>query len=621
MEQFQAEKPAAWQQRYHAFNILKTSLAAANPKRGLAVTNRSGRYQLYAWDVPSGDLRQLTDSSTGVSSGYISPDGRYVYYLKDQEGNEIGHFMRVPFEGGTPEDATPDLPPYASLGIGPLISQDGKWAALSFADQTGFHLYGAEVEPSGKLTSLVSLFHSKLMAGMPLISKMAEVVVVHSTDRSNSHQFSLLAFDPKTGRSLGELWDGPGSSVEAEIVSPLAGDSRFLGASDKSGLKRPLIWNPLTGERTDFALEELEGEVTPLDWSEDGATILLSQVAGAKVQLYRFELAGQKLTRLDHPSGSMGQPGYIIPAYFGTEGRIFAHWQDATHPPQLIELDAQTGAQIATLLEPGPVPASQPWKSVTFPSSDGQSVQAWLSTPGDTSGGPYPAVMHIHGGPFGVTVETFSPAIQAFLDYGFAVLSINYRGSTTFGREFENKITGQPGYWELEDMLAARKFLVENGIAHPSKIFLNGGSYGGYLTLLGLGKTPELWAGGMALVAIADWTEMYADEAPTLRGAHVSLFRGRPDETPEQHIISSPITYAEHVIAPVLIIQGRNDTRTPARQLELYEVKMRGLGKPVELHWFEAGHVIGGSELGLHHMEIMLEFAGRVLKEISGLKD
>ena len=120
----------------------------------------------------------------------------------------------------------------------------------------------------------------------------------------------------------------------------------------------------------------------------------------------------------------------------------------------------------------------------------------------------------------------------------------------------------------------------------------------------------------MALVAIADWTEMYADEAPTLKGAHVSLFGGRPDETPEQHIISSPITYAEHVIAPVLIIQGRNDTRTPARQLELYEMKMRGLGKPVELHWFEAGHVIGGSELGLQHMELMLDFAGRVLQEI-----
>src|SRR5437016_76526 len=128
MEQIQIEKTAPWQLRYQAFNILRTNLAAANPDRGLAVTNRSGRYQLYAWDVPTGDLRQLTDSPTGVSSGYISPDGRYVYYLKDNQGNEIGHFVQVPFEGGEPVDVTPDLPPYSSLGTGPTISRDGQSA-------------------------------------------------------------------------------------------------------------------------------------------------------------------------------------------------------------------------------------------------------------------------------------------------------------------------------------------------------------------------------------------------------------------------------------------------------------------------------------------------------------
>lgn len=619
MKQIEMGINTSWKQRYTAYNVLRTSLASANPARGLAVTNRSGRYQLYAWDVPTGDLRQVTDSSTGVSFGYISPDGRYIFYLKDQQGNEIGHFVRVPFEGGEAEDFTPGLglysSLYSSLGVGLIISRDGGSAALSFADQDGFHFYSSRLNSSANLGKLLPLFHSRRMSGMPLITTGGEVVLVHSSDRSSSNQFSLLAFSPATGDLVNELWDGPGNGVEAEVVSPLPGDTRVLASTDKTGLKRPVLWNPLTGERTDFALAELEGEVTPLDWSEDGESILLSQVAGAKVQLYRFELTSQTLTRLDHPEGSLGQPGYISPAYFSPDGRIFAHWQDATHPPQLIALDARTGVQTATLLEPGPVPPGQPWKSVTFPSSDGESVQGWLSVPGDADG-PFPTVLHIHGGPHAVTVETFSPAIQAFLDHGFAVLSLNYRGSTTFGREFEHKISGKPGYWELEDLVAARKYLVDNRIAHPARIFLNGGSYGGYMTLLGLGKTPDLWAGGMALVAIADWTEMYADEAPTLQGAHVSLFGGRPDETPEQHVISSPITYAEQVRAPVLIIQGRNDTRTPARQLELYAARMKALGKPVELHWFDAGHVIGGSELGLQHMELMLDFAYRILKQI-----
>jgi dipeptidyl aminopeptidase/acylaminoacyl peptidase len=133
--------------------------------------------------------------------------------------------------------------------------------------------------------------------------------------------------------------------------------------------------------------------------------------------------------------------------------------------------------------------------------------------------------------------------------------------------------------------------------------------------LQALGKRPDLWAGGMAGIAIADWALQFEDSADMLKGVMVAFFGGTPEEKPDQYAASSPITYVENVSAPVLIIQGRNDTRTPARPVEVYEQKMRALGKPIEVHWYEAGHLgsFAQVELSIQHQELMLRFAYRVI--------
>jgi dipeptidyl aminopeptidase/acylaminoacyl peptidase len=301
----------------------------------------------------------------------------------------------------------------------------------------------------------------------------------------------------------------------------------------------------------------------------------------------------------------------VAGTYFGTDGEIFAQWQAAAHPSQLIGLDAQTGKNTRIVLTAGNVPPGHSWKSISFPSSDGQTIQGWLGVPDGQ--GPFPTILHTHGGPTSVMTERWMPESQAWIDHGFAFLTINYRGSITFGRTFEEQIWGNVGYWEMEDLAAAHKWLVNEGISQPDGILLTGLSYGGFITLMGLGRLPDLWAGGMAGIAISDWAMQYEDIADTLRGYDVALFGGTPEEKPEQYRLSSPITYAENVKAPTLIIQGRNDTRTPARPIEVYEQKLRELGKPIEIHWFDAGHWGAGVEQDIQHLEIMLRFAYRVL--------
>ena len=135
--------------------------------------------------------------------------------------------------------------------------------------------------------------------------------------------------------------------------------------------------------------------------------------------------------------------------------------------------------------------------------------------------------------------------------------------------------------------LEAMRRMVEKGIAQPDAVFVTGESYGGYLTLLALGKRPELWAGGMAGIAIADWSLIYEDSSDALRGYQRVLFGGTPEEKSEVYAKSSPITYADTLQAPLLVIQGSNDTRCPARQMQVYESKLKELGKQIEVHWFE----------------------------------
>ncbi len=601
----QLDDQAVWKQRCRAPVIAGTLIAPANPARGLAVGNKTGTFQLYAWDVPSGTLRQLTARPTGIISAELSGDGRYVYYLDDQLGNEVGHFARIPFEDGPPEDLTPDLPPYSSFSFD--SSGSGSHFGFTSADSDGFSCYSIETKATGTLGARRRLFHSRKLALGPTYSYDGAVAVLATTERAETLQYNLLAFDTATGRQIAELWDRQGTSIEISGFAPRPGDLRLTGTTNRTGVKRPFIWDLATLERRDIDCGSLAGEVVPVDWSPDGTRVLLCHFVQAVQHLYLYDVATGVVTPLRHPSGTYALYG----TYFHQNGQILAQWQDAAHPPQVIALEGQTGTKTGTVLAAGKVPPGRTYTSISFASSDGQIIQGWLGQPDGP--GPFPTILDTHGGPETVATEVYRPVSQAWMDHGFAFLTINYRGSTTFGREFQEKIRGDVGHWEMEDVAAARHWLVREGIAHPDQIFLTGWSYGGYNTLMALGKWPDLWAGGMAGIAISDWAMAYEDSADTLKGYLVALFGGTLLEKPEQYRLSSPITYAEHVKAPVLIIQGRHDTRTPARPIEVYEQTLKALGKSVEVHWFGAGHLGEGVEQDIKHFELMLKFVYRVL--------
>ncbi|HDI02372.1 MAG TPA: S9 family peptidase, partial [Ignisphaera sp.] len=202
---------------------------------------------------------------------------------------------------------------------------------------------------------------------------------------------------------------------------------------------------------------------------------------------------------------------------------------------------------------------------------------------------PGPGIVYVHGGPWAEVRDTWSLMIVSLVVSGFHVLAPNFRGSTGYGDEFRVLDIGDPGGGDLMDIIYARNWAVEHNIVDKDKVAVMGYSYGGYMTYLALGKTPEYWCCGVAGAGIVDWEEMYGLSDAIFRKFIDVLFAQRKEIMKER----SPITYVENVRSPLCIIHPQNDTRTPLKPVLRYIAKLLDLGKTFEVHVIpDMGHVI-----------------------------
>jgi dipeptidyl aminopeptidase/acylaminoacyl peptidase len=222
-------------------------------------------------------------------------------------------------------------------------------------------------------------------------------------------------------------------------------------------------------------------------------------------------------------------------------------------------------------------------------------------------------VFLVHGGPTSHDADAFSPEVAAWVDAGFAVVRVNYRGSTGYGSAWRDAIEHRVGLTELDDIAATRDWAVASGLSDPNRIVLAGASWGGYLTLLGLGVLPNSWSLGIAGVPVADYVAAYEDEMEALRAFDRSIFGGTPQEVPERYRASSPISYVDAVSVPVLVLAGANDPRCPIRQIDNYLERLASGGVPHEVYRFDAGHGSLVVEERIRQVSAQLDFARRHL--------
>jgi dipeptidyl aminopeptidase/acylaminoacyl peptidase len=560
-----------WVRRYQLKRTTLLGWAIDAPNAALLASNESGAWQLYSLDVAAGKRVQLTHDPAGRGWGQLSPDGRWVYYLKDDHGSETGAIVRVPFAGGAEETMTADLGPFAIEGMS--FDRSGKTLVFAASDGEGYRFHRLA---GGKRTQL---YQSKNEAYSPSLSADGKYVAIIETERKNNRHFATLFLDATTGARLVELFDGDPSSIHVSDWSPVPGDERMLLNADRSGFQRPAIYDLKKRKRIELDVATLPGTVEALHWSADAKSILLRQELDGRRHLDTYTVKSGKLTVVPTPDG------ILYSTSFRPDGKIWTMYESAAVTSRLLEIDA-AGRATVKLASEEPPPGTA-LTSIHFPGARGDSVHAFLGVPAKRNGA---AVVVVHGGPRGTSLDAFSPSLQSFLDAGYVVVTPNYHGSAGFGRDFAESIVGDPMRLELDDFAAARRHLVEHQLADGKLVFVTGWSYGGYSTLSCLARQPDDWAGGVAGVAIADVPLLYDEQRESLRGWTITNFGGTPKEKATLMRERSPITYAEQLKAPLLIIQGQHDSRTPPRQIQEFERRLADLKKDFAIRWFDAGH-------------------------------
>ncbi|MFW3170095.1 prolyl oligopeptidase family serine peptidase [Geodermatophilus sp. CPCC 206100] len=582
-----AEVTARWQARFRAPRVSLPDWALEAPHRCLYTSDVSGVVEQYAWDRRTDVHRQVTDRANGTLIGTLSPDGETIWWFADTDGDEFGTWMVQPFAGGADRVAVPEVEPAypAGLEIGTRV------VAIGRSTDDGSELWLAPVGGTPRV-----VYRHEDPASVDALTHDEDLLVISHSEHGDPRYPALRVLRTSDDSVLAEKWDGEGRGLHALEFAPLPGDRRLLVGHERRGREELLVWDVGTDTETELVLD-LPGDVTA-GWYPDGTALLVGHDHAARSELYRYDLATGTLEALDTPRG------VVRGATARPDGTVELAWSNAQQPPVIRRADGPV-----VLAAPGEEPpAAYPVEDRWVPGPGGD-VHALLVRPAGPA--PYATAFLVHGGPESADDDSYRARRAAYVDAGYAVVHVNYRGSTGYGSAWRDALTGRPGLTELEDVAAVYDALVAEGFLDPGRALITGGSWGGFLTLLGLGTQPERWAAGIAEVPVADYLAAYEDEMEGLRAYDRALFGGSPEEVRDVYVRSSPITYVDDVRAPVLVVAGANDPRCPIRQIENYLGRLDELDKPHEVYRFDAGHGSLVIEETIRQVEVALSFALR----------
>ncbi|MGI5456611.1 S9 family peptidase [Streptomyces sp. CA-249302] len=601
------EEMPDWERRFRAPRVSLPDWAEDAPDHSLFVSNATGTYELYAWDRASGEQRQVTDRPNGTTDGVLSPDGAWIWWFDDKDGDEFGVWRRQPFEGGPDDLAAPGLD--ASYPAGLALGRDGRTAIVGRStdeEGTTIHLARTDSEP-------VEIYRHRESAGVGDLSHDGTLIAVEHTEHGDAMHSALRVLRPD-GTAVAELDDTKGGTEELGLevlgFAPVDGDTRLLIGHQRRGRWEPLVWDVATGEETDLALD-LPGDVGA-EWYPDATGLLIAHSFEARSELFRYDLESAALAKIPTP------PGTVSGATARPDGSVEYLWSSAAEPSTVRSTGGTSQAREAAgegkvvldppgMKSPGSVPVQDVWVE-----GPGGRIHALVQKPAGVTG-PVPTVFDIHGGPTWHDSDSFAAGPAAWVDHGYAVVRVNYRGSTGYGREWTDALKHRVGLIELEDIAAVRDWAVSSGLSDPDRLILSGGSWGGYLTLLGLGVQPDAWTLGIAAVPVADYVTAYHDEMEALKAMDRTLLGGTPEEVPDRFEASSPLTYVDKVRAPVYISAGVNDPRCPIRQIENYVKRLESREATHEVYRYDAGHGSLVVDERIKQVRLELDFAERHL--------
>lgn len=562
-----------------------------NPERALArvapdgsrlswLAPRDGVLNVWVRDLDGGEAVPVTDDrDRGVRSYTWSRDSTRILYAQDVGGDENTHVYAVDARGGgRARDLTPFPGVRAGLIAAPRATPRHVLVSMNLRDRTLFDAYRLTLA-TGRL-ELVGRNPGNVIGW--LADREGRVRAARAQTPAGDYQ--LLVRDREDGemRVVAEYANEDGGHPFAFTPD---GARLWVGSARGSDLLRLVELDPADGsERVVDADQEVD-LAAPLISDRTGE-LLGAAYLRDRVVLHAFDerLARdwERVRALHHGDPRItGQDA---------EERIWVVAFDDDRDPGATFLYRRDGGRSEFLHRSRPwldPETLAPMRPVTITSRDGLPLRSYLTLPLDVEARDLPAVLYVHGGPWARDAWGYDPMAQLLANRGYAVLQVNYRGSTGFGKSFMHAAEREFAGRMHDDLIDGVEWLVSEGIADRSRIGIYGGSYGGYAALVGATFTPDVFAAVVSVVGPSSLVTLVRSFPPYWRPLLASTwFRyvGDPEDPDQLADLEarSPLNFVDRIVAPLLVIQGANDPRVTKAESDQIVAALRARGVEVE---------------------------------------
>lgn len=524
------------------------------------------------------------DRSTGIRMYAWAETGDRILYLQDLDGDENFHLYAVDLVGGEPVDLTP----HEGATVGDLITDPNHpteiLVGLNARDPQLFDLHRidlatgeswVEAQNPGAYVGWLTDHQFRVRGATVAQEDGGFGLLVSKSVEAGFEPF--LRWGPEdNGSALGFTPDDHGLYVEDSLHSDTTevysidletGERTVLAHSDRVDAG-PVLIHPSTHQiqAVGFALHRLEWTILDDDIRADFEA--LGEIADGEISIVSRDRADRN---------------WLV-AYSGDAGPVHYYAWDRD--------ERQSTYLFCDRPELDGLPL-QPMQPVTIRSRDGLDLVSYLTLPADSEGERVPLVLNVHGGPWVRDEWGYDPEAQWFANRGYAVLQVNYRGSTGFGKKFQNAGNREWGAKMHDDLIDAAEWAVKQGVADQDRLAIYGGSYGGYAALVGAAFTPDVFRCAVDIVGPSNICTL-VESIPPYWAPLMASFKVRVGdiETEREFLESrSPLFKADEIRIPLLIAQGANDPRVKQAESEQIVESLRSKGKDVDYLLFEdEGH-------------------------------
>jgi dipeptidyl aminopeptidase/acylaminoacyl peptidase len=552
------------------------------------VSNMSGRNNLWLVPAEGGWPTQLTISDQRQSAPTWSPDGKWIAYQSDYDGDEQWDIFLVSPKTGQVVNLTHTR---EIAEMHPVWSPDGRYLAYMVKPKTSsvfeIDVYDMLMREVRHLTTDTP--KDKLNAE-PIWSKDGKWIV-YTQEQAKGTDSNVFIAEVAAGKSTLLTPHSGEQLYRAQAISP-DGKKVLITSNAGNGYDNVGLLD-IASKKIDWLTRD-KWEISAGHFSPDGRSVTWIANVDGNTDIYVHDPNRGNTTALLLPKGVNVLGG--SDSAFTRDGKQLLYYHNGPNAPNdvwVYDIASGQSRQITHSLVAG-VRAEdmvEPYL-VHYPSRDGKfTISGFVYMPYNLPrNGQHPAIVYVHGGPTAQTVNSFNRIVQYVVNQGYIVIAPNYRGSTGYGKEFQQANLFDMGGGDLQDVLAAADWIKQSGYVDPRKLILMGGSYGGYMTMMGLTKAPEVWAAGVPVVPFVNFFTEIANEDPVLQQCDLATM-GDPVENKALFEDRSPIFFVDKIKAPLLLLAGGHDPRCPKSESQQVVDAIKKGGGVVEYKVYEnEGH-------------------------------